>query len=880
MKTPLKRRDGARPAVPPNVESRPADGPDDQSVMSSADGDRPSADGRSAPNLSPREKRLASKAAHRARRSADDAFREKERERVKAWRLQNRDKTRAQKQKARSVKYHRPFVAIDSEGQNYPGDDIFYDGVRYPQHGTYLWGAAADDGRPPLWLTAAGTWGSDKRPLAAIDILNWLLDLPSRFGLAVYVAFSFGYDVTQILRHLPRHKAWEIVKRSTCPDDDGGSRSIGHAPVFWGEYAISHIKGKSLDLWRLRYPDKPYATDEDGSRHIDASSYIRVYDVFGFFQSSFSAVVQSMVESERASSDEAAFIATMKDRRDQFATEDIDQIKAYTTLELRLLARMMTDLREGFDRSELRLRHWHGAGAAASALIESQKLKIHYGPDIAASNVAPQQNAAHHAYFGGRIELLKQGYVEDVQLHVYDIASAYPAAMVEFPSLAGGEWINQSRSEFQLNSFGELRAAIELTSALSMFKIRYQFPAYERFDSNARKAVYIPFYPLPYRDKRGGILFPASGYGWHMRDDVLAAIAWLERFVPDFPRPRMQTAKITAFNIEEAWIFRSRHAGRANERPFEFVRDHFIERRAIKAESERTGKYDIREKAIKLSLNSIYGKLAQSVGGAEGKAPSVANPYYAAATTAYCRRRLLEAALLDPHAIVFFATDGIVSTRPLTGLARVKKAGDVVDLGDWEYGEADGGLFVMPGVYTYGKITYDKTGARTIKPVTKIRGGDAKKYAAKAKANQWLIENVLAAWRKPFDPCKPETFPRIVAGYQKYITVGNALASRSRWKLAGRWTARPVEPGAGKREIFVHSVGNKRELIPDESCWRDYVSTPGREARRCRELIRTLPALNNDPALSRPRMPEWLDRGIGKEVEDREEQEEIAAGFE
>src|SRR5271167_4491793 len=65
-----------------------------------------------------------------------------------------------------------------------------------------------------------------------------------------------------------------------------------------------------------------------------------------------------------------------------------------------------------------------------------------------------------------------------------------------------------------------------------------------------------------------------------------------------------------------------------------------------------------------------------------------------------------------------------------------------------------------------------------------------------------------------FDPHRPEQFPRIVAPYQKYITTGNALASRHRWKLAGRWTARPGEPGGGKREIFVHSVGNKGELIP------------------------------------------------------------------
>jgi len=93
------------------------------------------------------------------------------------------------------------------------------------------------------------------------------------------------------------------------------------------------------------------------------------------------------------------------------------------------------------------------------------------------------------------------------------------------------------------------------------------------------------------------------------------------------------------------------------------------------------------------------------------------------------------------------------------------------------------------------------------------------------KANAWLVENVLAAWRKPFQPRGgQEQFPRVVAPYKKYITVGNALASPHRWKLAGRWTTRPGETGAGMRVISVHSVGNKRELIPDDVCWPDYVS--------------------------------------------------------
>jgi hypothetical protein len=58
------------------------------------------------------------------------------------------------------------------------------------------------------------------------------------------------------------------------------------------------------------------------------------------------------------------------------------------------------------------------------------------------------------------------------------------------------------------------------------------------------------------------------------------------------------------------------------------------------------------------------------------------------------------------------------------------------------------------------------------------------------------------------------------------------------------------EAGAGTRDVNVHSVCNKRELIPEENCWPDYVLMPGREARRCHELIRTIPALNNDLTLS------------------------------
>ena len=192
-------------------------------------------------------------------------------------------------------------------------------------------------------------------------------------------------------------------------------------------------------MWRLADPGKPYR-----GKKLHTCAHIRIYDVSASSSPHSAPSSKHGRDSGRATKEEAEFIAKMKDRR----TSSNEEIKAYTSLELRLLARMMGDLREAFERPDYTCAHWHGAGAAASALIESQGLKTHYGKDIAASNISAQQDAAHHAYFGGRIELLKQGYVENARLHVYDIASAYPAAMVEFPSLARGE-VDQFGARFR-----------------------------------------------------------------------------------------------------------------------------------------------------------------------------------------------------------------------------------------------------------------------------------------------------------------------------------------------------------------------------------------------------------------------------------------------
>jgi hypothetical protein len=68
-------------------------------------------------------------------------------------------------------------------------------------------------------------------------------------------------------------------------------------------YAISYVKGKSLDVWRLADPDQPYS-----GKKLHTTAHIRIYASFGFFQSSFSDVVDSMAKTGRATKKEADFI--------------------------------------------------------------------------------------------------------------------------------------------------------------------------------------------------------------------------------------------------------------------------------------------------------------------------------------------------------------------------------------------------------------------------------------------------------------------------------------------------------------------------------------------------------------------------------------------
>ncbi len=118
---------------------------------------------------------------------------------------------------------------------NYPGNDVVYNGVVYPDHRTFLWAAAgvmritepsAKTPHGEFWDLPLHWLGhDDKRALTLTEILDWLTDLPEKYCAVTFISFGFNYDVTMILQavadYMPKlayRKVYEICKkeRSYC----------------------------------------------------------------------------------------------------------------------------------------------------------------------------------------------------------------------------------------------------------------------------------------------------------------------------------------------------------------------------------------------------------------------------------------------------------------------------------------------------------------------------------------------------------------------------------------------------------------------------------------------------------------------------------------
>lgn len=835
--------------------------------------------------------------------------------------LKHARRDRIYRELARQDRSGWQFVVVDAEATNL-SDQVWTENeeeieggglvaATYTPQQTVVLAAGNENHSETLCHAWDAALGKDARALSTEERFDFLSDLVVKFKQSFFVGYGFGYDVYQVLRGLPEKLGWEIhkqmdIKNRDFDPEERNLPAIGYKAVWLLKdddgtprkaFAINYLAGKWFSVGRLRNPDpdRRYKLTKYGKRagfDYDNGSAVVIDDVASFFQCSFLDAMSGMKSSIRILPKEQELIDWGKPRRDSLADEPMNKIINYNQSELNVGSRMMAAYRDALHKLGLYPTRWYGPGAIAKELLiqkgiaprpkrKGQPEAPHHYPNfLSASKSGKAQRWAHHAFSGGRIDLMMHGIYQGVvplalvrrvpagsAIYEYDLCSAYPAQIFKLISMRDGKY--EERAGDTSLTLTELKALVEPMNMLSMFEIHWECRFERRHLTNeerskivesyhegvgelplqagrARNAALdqmlndamgepIPLYPLFYRINgeggmfkdsrgRGSILYPPKGKGIYYRSELLAAIAWCERF----------PHAVIRFEYHGAQEF----IPGCDEYPFRFVKDLFEERAGIVArtaaaiaEWKAAGcigpePYDILEKVIKLVLNSLYGKMAQSI-GTPGKLPACTNPFFAGVVTAGCRAELQLAALRNPHGIIFFATDAILSIGPLEGLPTVMEK----VLGKWEHAAdvdtARGAVFFKPGNYSF----YDLKGELTLK----MRG------CRLEFGRDFQMEEVRAGWKEGKEFLYHDS--------KTLVTLGQAVNTPDNWKKLGTWKEQ-------KRKIDLYNLGTKRER--------------GHGRERANGLVFVRPKENSEKGLSLPYYPDWLNEDHDEYLAERE----------
>lgn len=319
-----------------------------------------------------------------------------------------------------------------------------------------------------------------------------------------------------------------------------------------------------------------------------------------------------------------------KANRNVFAEWPIEKIIQYNFDELDCALQLLNKLAEAFETVRLTPQSWHGPGAIATRWLQRESMSVHYAkpPEKMIEPIA-------HAFFGGRIDCSLVGEVNAWQ---NDIISAYPKGLTDCISQAPIKWVHTYRTKFD--------------DRHALYHVIWKVPVRSSWN------------PFPWRTKTGIVLYPYQGEGWYWGVEVLAA----EQLFPG------------CITRVEAWFPQG-------ERLFPFKEP--IERDYLLRET--IGKDTGPGIAVKLALNSLFGKCCQHVTSGKSK-PRWQNFIWAGYTTAYTRSRILRAIKqLHPHNVLAIATDGLFSRIPLNP--------EPSQLGAWENKGRAPTLFVASGLY-------------------------------------------------------------------------------------------------------------------------------------------------------------------------------------
>lgn len=543
------------------------------------------------------------------------------------------------------------------------------------------------------------TLHNNGKRLTHADIFPFLYAQYKAAPLAVFCGFALTYDFTMWLKGLTDRDAYALY------DKQGIAARRPRNRLMKQPFPVRRPGGEwEFDLMGngRRFRLRP------NSRKYDAQGWLYVCDVFGYWQTSFlSAIDPAKWQEPVCTPEEYALIREGKLRRNTAGFDEAMRI--YNVTENRVLARMMRQLNLGLvEAANVRLKRaeWFGPGQAAQKWLGNVQAPRRL--QMIDATPGPVRNRSIAAYYGGWFENMRHG-IQPGATHSYDLISAYPAIIATLPCLLHGEW---------KQTVDRKPGAGRLALVYGLFK-------------GADKAATGP---LPYRTKEGHIQRPVRVKGTYWLHEIEAA----ER-----------AGLLDGYTPREVWTYKPgcRHAP-----PLRAIRDLYQRRLSVDKGSPQG-------KALKLIMNSVYGKTAQTVGE-----PMFSNMLYAGIITSLCRARILDAIATHPKgadAVLMVNTDGIAFDAPHPTLPLSD-----TELGLWEHSIQTDLCLFMPGVYWELGETKTRIKRRGM-PLA------AAEYLKAEGTRQF------AMWT-PGDP-----WPRVEVTIPWQFVTGKLAYSRGKWHTAG-----------------------------------------------------------------------------------------------
>jgi len=571
------------------------------------------------------------------------------------------------------------------------------------------------------------------------QIADYCIEVAEAYPNAIHLGYFFRYDQNMIIWSLPWPAKHAIYDRNGCRVRRDGKL-----------YIVKCIFGKTLRITRIV-----------GDKKVS----ILIEDIAAFFGTSFVKAYESLFPTP-ADPDNWAIVVEGKKLRADTTYEDMPDVLRYWRAEILALRELAEEFRKLMFDGGFMLTEWYGPGALANYIRRRHGLVEHeWGGKE--GNMPPElHEAVKGAFYGGHIEQYKVGVIKG-PIFQYDINSAYPSAFRHIPSLSeGGKW----RHVGALNT-REWWERKDLRLGFTVLRVRWK----GKSSNPVFQFMNTKIQPLPHRSQKGMISYPHRAEGWYWAPEVGTAMGYA-RFNKD-----------VECEILDCWHWEPKEPVTF---PWEALMEElYTARSKLKAEKNPV------QMGYKLSMNSLYGKMAQRAGGKD-KAPSSHTLPIAGYVTSWCRSQVMKLMLACPTGtIISVETDGVFTTESPEQLGRHFQFSD--KLGEWGVKEYDEMVSVQNGVYLLRK------GGEWEPP--KSRG---------IPASAMDIDAILAH----FGRCTGERWPKLeFKNKEAFIGLGAAISRATRINVRGRRSTNPLKARAlhctwkiDPREVDLEGHSSKR----------------------------------------------------------------------